>query len=152
MIFNKRLVTIGSNRNIELLNREEVSIQSENAASFLDSNTEIQVLFPNQKVLVIGFVLYGYPILYSEETTAKVYCNNATGTLCIAENYAVLNAILDLIELVWKGKEAETHLVKNDANLAIRKETLAKISALSPNADLSFWDWIAFEELSIGLQ
>ena len=40
-------------------------------------------------------------------------------------------------------------LVENEANLTIRKETLAKISALSPNTDLSFWDQLAFLELTI---
>ncbi len=42
-------------------------------------------------------------------------------------------------------------LVENEANLTIRKETMAKISALSPNDDLSFWDWLAFLELTINM-
>lgn len=149
MKLEERKVTIGLLRNIEILSEEEASIQSEKINSFLDSNPEIQVLFPSQKVLLIGFVLYGYPILCSQESTSKVYCYNSTETLCIAESYTVLNSILDLIEQVWKGKEGESCLVKNEANLTIQKDTIAKISALSPNADLSFWDWIAFEELSI---
>jgi hypothetical protein len=62
-----------------------------------------------------------------------------------------LNKILDIIETCWKGKESETHLPKNEATLAMRKKALEEIVALSPNADLSVWDCIAFEELSISM-
>lgn len=62
-----------------------------------------------------------------------------------------MNKILDIIETCWKGKESETHLHKNEATLTIRKKALEEIVALSPNADLSVWDWIAFEELSISM-
>ena len=148
----ERQVQIGSSRQIELLNKESsLQLMNDENYKYIYSFTNALALFPNKTAWGIGFILYGYMIVCSTEG-CKIYALlSAPEPICIAEDYTVLNKILDIIETCWKGKENETHLPKNEATLAMRKKALEEIAALSPNADLSVWDWIAFEELSISM-
>jgi hypothetical protein len=71
--------------------------------------------------------------------------------LLIATNLNSLNQILDWIENSWKGKVETDWLTKTDENKKLKSETLLKISEISSKIDLSFWDWIAFREMSISM-
>lgn len=148
----ERQVQIGSLRQIELLNKESSSqlMNDENYKYIYCFPTALE-LFPNKTAWGIGYILFGYQIICSSEG-GKIYALfSAPEPICIAEDYTVLNKILDINETCWKGKESETHLPKNEATLSMRKKALEEIVVLSPSADLSVWDWIAFEELTISL-
>lgn len=151
---NQRTVQIGSLRNIRILGADESILISQKNKDYIYSNPHNTDLFPNDSAMVIGYILFGYPIL-STNMGGKVYVmtddKNEASPICIANDISTLHKILDIIEAVWNGRENEARLVKNDLNLAKRKDTLEKIAAISPNSDLSIWDWIAFEELTISL-
>lgn len=148
----ERQVQIGSLRQIELLSKESsLQLMNDENYKYIYSFPTALELFPNKTAWGIGYILFGYQIVCSSEG-GKIYALlSAPEPICIAEDYSVLNKILDIIEACWKGKESETHLPKNEATLAMRKKALDEITSLSPNADLSVWDWIAFEELSISM-
>lgn len=148
----ERQVQIGSLRQIELLSRESsLQLMNDKNYKYIYTYSIALELFPNNTVWGIGFILFGYMIVCSSEG-GKIYALlSAPEPICIAEDYTVLNKILDIIETCWKGKENETYLPKSEATLAMRKKALEEIVALSPNADSSVWDWIAFEELSISM-
>lgn len=148
----ERQVQTGSLRQIELLSKESsLQLMTNDNLNYIYSFPNTLELFPNNTAWGIGFILYGYMIVCSTEGSKIYALLSAPEPICIAEDYTVLNKILDIIETCWKGKENETHLPKNEATLAMRKKALEEIVALSPNADLSVWDWIAFEELSISM-
>ena len=148
----ERQVQIGSLQQIELLNKESSSqLMNDENYKYIYSFPIALELFPNKTAWVIGFILFGYQIICSTEG-GKIYALiSELEPICIAEDYSIFNRILDIIETCWKGKESETRLPKNEATLAMRKKALEEIVALSPNADLSVWDWIAFEELTISM-
>lgn len=148
----ERQVQIGSLRQIELLNKESSSqLMNDENYKYIYSFPNALELFPNKTAWGIGYILFGYQIVCSTER-GKIYALlSAPEPICIAEDYSVLNKILDIIETCWKGKESETHLPKNEVTLVMRKKALEEITSLSPNADLSVWDWIAFEELTISM-
>ncbi len=148
----ERQVQIGSSRQIILLNKESsLQLMTKDNLNYIYSFPNALELFHNCTAWGIGYILYGYMIVCSTEGVKIIALLSAPEPICIAEDYTVLNKILDIIQTCWKDKESETHLPKNEATLAMRKKALEEIAALSPNADLSVCDWIAFEELSISM-
>ena len=150
----KRQTNIGSERIIEIYTDTESKNITDNSAKELYDHFRLSDFFPNNSLQIIGMINLGYPIIQRKgrnDIYAITSVKRDDQPIFIADNCDSLNYILDLIENAWKGKVETDWLTKTDENKRIKSETLSKISQISPQIDLSFWDWIAFRELSISL-
>jgi hypothetical protein len=154
MLADKRKVVIGLMRSITLFTDEKVLTKTQNDKDELYLWKNTKNIFPDNSLQVIGVVNRGFPILTSS-ISGKVYVitdnNLDIEPIFIAQNFDVLVEILNLIELAWKGHENENSLWKMKENLDARTSILSKIKDFDVEIDLSFWDWIAFRELTINM-
>jgi hypothetical protein len=154
-MIQERTVKIGLDRTIEIYNETQSErITTDSAEELNDHFTQIQVFFPSKSFQIIGMVNLGYPIIKGL-AKGDIYVITSSKSddlpLLIATNLNSLNQILDWIEKSWKGKVETDWLTKTDENKKLKSETLLKISEISSKIDLSFWDWIAFREMSISM-
>ncbi len=154
-MIQERTVKIGLERTIEIYNETQSErITTDSAEELNDHFTQIQVFFPSKSFQIIGMVNLGYPIIKGL-AKGDIYVITSSKSddlpLLIATNLNSLNQILDWIENSWKGKVETDWLTKTDENKKLKSETLLKISEISSKIDLSFWDWIAFREMSISM-
>jgi hypothetical protein len=154
-MIQERTVKIGLDRTIEIYNETQSErITTDSAEELNDHFTQIQVFFPSKSFQIIGMVNLGYPIIKGL-AKGDIYVITSSKSddlpLLIATNLNSLNQILDWIENSWKGKVETDWLTKTDENKKLKSETLLKISEISSKIDLSFWDWIAFREMSISM-
>jgi hypothetical protein len=154
-MIQERTVKIGLERTIEIYNETQSErITTDSAEELNDHFTQIQFFFPSKSFQIIGMVNLGYPIIKGL-AKGDIYVITSSKSddlpLLIATNLNSLNQILDWIENSWKGKVETDWLTKTDENKKLKSETLLKISEISSKIDLSFWDWIAFREMSISM-
>ena len=154
-MIQERTVKIGLDRTIEIYDETQSKrITTDSAEELNDHFTQIQVFFPSKSFQIIGMVNLGYPIIKGL-AKGDIYVITSSKSddlpLLIATNLNSLNQILDWIENAWKGKVETDWLTKTDENKKLKSETLSKISEISSTIDLSFWDWIAFREMSISM-
>lgn len=151
----ERMVKIGLERSFEIFNETKSKKTTLDSANELYEHfTHLHPLFPKNSLQIIGMVNLGYPVIKDEHKN-DIYVLRSTDPndlpLLIAIGYESLNQILDMIENAWKGKVESDWLTKTDENKKLKSETLSKISEISSTIDLSFWDWIAFREMSISM-
>lgn len=151
----ERMVKIGLERSFEIFNETKSKKTTLDSANELYEHfTHLHPLFPENSLQIIGMVNLGYPVIKDEHKN-DIYVLRSTDPndlpLPIAISYESLNQILDMIENAWKGKVESDWLTKTDENKKLKSETLSKISEISSTIDLSFWDWIAFREMSISI-
>jgi hypothetical protein len=154
-MIQERTVKIGLDRTIEIYDETQSKrITTDSAEELNDHFTQIQVFFPSKSFQIIGMVNLGYPIIKGL-AKGDIYVITSSKSddlpLLIATNLNSFNQILDWIENAWKGKVETDWLTKTDENKKLKSETLSKISEISSTIDLSFWDWIAFREMSISM-
>ncbi|MEN9302041.1 MAG: hypothetical protein RL264_470 [Bacteroidota bacterium] len=151
----ERMVKIGLERSFEIFNETKSKKTTLDSANELYEHfTHLHPLFPENSLQIIGMVNLGYPVIKDEHKN-DIYVLRSTDPndlpLLIAISYESLNQILDMIENAWRGKVESDWLTKTDENKKLKSETLSKISEISSTIDLSFWDWIAFREMSISM-
>ena len=152
-------VAIGTERHIEIYDLEKSEkITTSEKSDYLEIKP-IADAFPNGNFLVVGLINKGYPLVASltieNNEIGTVLCTNPLDLddelVPIAENMETLLKIVQCISDVWKDFAGERSLHKNEKTMAIRNSTIQTIKDISFTADLSFWDWLAFQELSIGM-
>ena len=151
----ERMVKIGLERSFEIFNETKSKKTTLDSANELYEHFKhLHPLFPENSLQIIGMVNLGYPVIKDEHKN-DIYVLRSTDPndlpLLIAISYESLNQILDMIENAWRGKVESDWLTKTDENKKLKSETLSKISEISSTIDLSFWDWIAFREMSISM-
>jgi hypothetical protein len=151
----ERMVKIGLERSFEIFNETKSKKTTLDSANELYEHfTHLHPLFPENSLQIIGMVNLGYPVIKDEHKN-DIYVLRSTDPndlpLLIAISYESLNQILDMIKNAWRGKVESDWLTKTDENKKLKSETLSKISEISSTIDLSFWDWIAFREMSISM-
>jgi hypothetical protein len=154
-MIQERTVKIGLDRTIEIYDETQSKrITTDSAEELNDHFTQIQVFFPSKSFQIIGMVNLGYPIIKGL-AKGDIYVITSSKSddlpLLIATSLNSFNQILDWIENAWKGKVETDWLTKTDENKKLKSETLSKISEISSTIELSFWDWIAFREMSISM-
>ena len=154
MVADKRKVVIGLMRSITIFSDERAALETKRDKDELYLFKNTKDIFPDNSLKIIGVVNSVFPIMTSE-TTEKIYVitddNMDIEPILIADNISNLDEILNLIELAWKGHENENSLWKTKENLDARTSILSKIKDFDVEIDLSFWDWIAFRELTINM-
>jgi len=103
---------------------------------------------------IIGVVNYNYPLLsdpnqgilgvYIEFTYLK-----KNDLVQIADSLEKLVGIMKEVAIVWKGRENEYSLEKNEQTLKASKVVLQTIKDHNPNSDIDFWNYLCFRELGI---
>jgi len=156
-----RLINILDVASIELYNSERShSYTSENIDELTESFDSIKQLFPSKDVLIVGEINKGYPIFYGEAAgnACKVFSMDPTDgqqpLIPIANDLSQLKGICDYIDKTFdrnihKVNSSGSSLDKTPENTALRKLTLAEIEKVSPDADLSYWDYILFKYLTL---
>jgi hypothetical protein len=153
-MIKQRKINIGSSRIIEIYSDSESKKITNDSAEEVYDYSQVSELFPDNSLQIIGMINLGFPIIKGEGNS-EIYAITSSKIenppIFIANNSESLNHILDMIENAWKNKIETDWLTKTDENKQIKSDILSKISQIDTQIDLSFWDWIAFKELSISL-
>lgn len=142
---------LGTTHEVAIYDEQEVKAIHISDYNALYEFTSIKSYFGDSKFKIIGMINLGYPMIM----------DNAGGILTldpleltkplilIANSLNQLIEIATILELAWQDYQEHMLMVKNEVTKQLRTDALLAIEKVDSTCDLSYWDWLAFLELTI---
>lgn len=147
-------IHLGLLRNISLFNEAELNKIDDEFNYLIESKKVIDV-FGKDKPLIIGLIDGNHCILIDKEKKGPVFIDfnflSPDQLIQIADSLYSLNKILSWVNDIWKGKENNYSLKKDEKTIFEYKRIMEKIENENPRSNIFFWKYYAFRELEIDI-